>query len=92
MVLISTHALLAEGDLDPAINTVEDLAFQPTPSLRRATQREYVVVAQLLFQPTPSLRRATQGPAGQDGAQGISTHALLAEGDLSFALSCEGGK
>ena len=43
---ISTHALLAEGDATGGGGMVEVVQFQPTPSLRRATDsglEDYVV-------------------------------------------------
>ena len=56
-------------------------SFQPTPSLRRATQIEDMMGDANEFQPTPSLRRATSRERFKNRRVFISTHALLAEGD-----------
>ena len=56
---ISTHALLAEGDAPRATTSTESSIFQPTPSLRRATEAADTTPEAAAFQPTPSLRRAT---------------------------------
>ena len=57
---ISTHALLAEGDSVSSSSVPPSSAFQPTPSLRRATLSSTPASSCIpSFQPTPSLRRAT---------------------------------
>ena len=82
---ISTHALLAEGDLELVHKLTDTIKFQPTPSLRRATLAEERSKATAVFQPTPSLRRATIVFLLEGLAVRISTHALLAEGDAVSA-------
>ena len=80
-IVISTHALLAEGDSSSACLRRIDGVFQPTPSLRRATFSGFNDNISSIFQPTPSLRRATEDMMGDANEKEISTHALLAEGD-----------
>ena len=62
--------------------------FQPTPSLRRATGPILPITAiPGLFQPTPSLRRATLSSGSRVRRPiSISTHALLAEGDVKLPV------
>ena len=79
---ISTHALLAEGDHSGRFARTRASAFQPTPSLRRATPggahartRTDISTHALLAEGDPAV-----GDAYGVGAS-ISTHALLAEGD-----------
>ena len=38
---ISIHALREEGDMDKELLTVQDVEFQSTPSVRRATARAH---------------------------------------------------
>ena len=103
---ISTHSLLAEGDVAPTASDVAALVFQPTPSSRRETRsgaRKIVPSRDFnplpprggrpcrsgrcpregAFQPTPSSRRETVAQHGQDASIKISTHSLLAEGDMA---------
>ena len=102
---ISTHALLAEGDEGRDKIMAKPSIFQPTPSLRRATTPRPSAPSPLThFNPRPPCggRRAGGRPAdkeetyfnprppcggrrrssrGHHPHKGISTHALLAEGD-----------
>ena len=103
--LISTHALLAEGDREVTATSLVFYEFQPTPSLRRATiPRATWLSPATHFNPRPPCggRPPTSRPStmhinfnprppcgGRPGqacperlAIRISTHALLAEGDM----------
>ena len=58
--VISTLALLVEGDIHRAKVCAPNPSFQPSPSLRRATDTAPSVFnSRAQFQPAPSLRRAT---------------------------------
>ena len=57
--------------------------FLSTPSARRATACEFLVVLLHLFLSTPSARRATRKKAFANDIEMISIHALREEGDLS---------
>ena len=103
-IYISTHALLAEGDLEPRLDIGRAIFISTHALLAEGDQAETKKPTKLSeFQPTPSLRRATwsavqrklciqhfnpRPPCGGRPQQdvkithiGISTHALLAEGD-----------
>ena len=58
-VIISTHALREEGDLDKHHLSGAQPRFLPTPSARRATALTSLVNSPARFLPTPSARRAT---------------------------------
>ena len=104
---ISTHALLAEGDICRRAEPYVPAAFQPTPSLRRATpfgRRRLDMLSNFNPRPPCGGRPVSHTPGGTEdsnfnprppcggrpdlcGVRGglrcdISTHALLAEGDL----------
>ena len=79
--VISIHALLAESDLSMAKTSNADTKFLSTLSLRRATQKRFLVQSALLFLSTLSLRRATDGSKSSIEEISISIHALLAESD-----------
>ena len=80
--LISTHALLAEGDRSSGRLLPGASAFQPTPSLRRATTfQSWAPPAYRNFNPRPPCGGRRDRHHRQKGPVCISTHALLAEGD-----------
>ena len=62
--------------------------FLSTLSLRRATGRHRFFCRALQFLSTLSLRRATCTLHNAGPWQGISIHALLAESDPRYAISC----
>ena len=80
---ISTHALLAEGDTSPRRRSRRYTNFNPRPPCGGRPRSVWSSSASTVFQPTPSLRRATHAERHVLADTGISTHALLAEGDMS---------
>ena len=92
LLLISIHALREEGDTE----TVDDqlarvLAFQSTPSARRATVSAVEKQKRSVkFQSTPSARRATGSSRRARNEQRISIHALREEGDHTSKGSVPG--
>ena len=92
LLLISIHALREEGDTE----TVDDqlarvLAFQSTPSARRATVSAVEKQKRSVkFQSTPSARRATITTIAAAEALEISIHALREEGDSGS--NADGGR
>ncbi len=80
---ISIHALPAEGDRRRCAAAFIAQPFQSTPSPRRATVDCLGFLVYLcLFQSTPSPRRATISSGAILLSNGISIHALPAEGDV----------
>ena len=59
---VSTHSLLAEGDVDMPGGVLHVRQFQPTPSSRRETGLFRFALQRGEFQPTPSSRRETRRP------------------------------
>ena len=60
-----------------------DIIFQSTPSLRKATKEIDNDIAEVIFQSTPSLRKATLSRFLTEAICCISIHTFLAEGDRS---------
>ena len=80
--MISTHSLLAEGDLKPQELYQMANGFQPTPSSRRET----CAVGEItIYKHISTLSLLAEGDAHDPHAPcksyRISTHSLLAEGD-----------
>ena len=88
--VISTHALLAEGDSSLRSSSQRYNLFQPTPSLRRATGLTYRVTSNPEdFNPRPPCGGRPVGQHILHLLDDISTHALLAEGDLATLIDIE---
>ena len=81
--VISIHALREEGDASGEIVPPVPIAFQSTPSAKRATQMERRMHVIRRFQSTPSAKRATVYLVPFCSNSSISIHALREEGDLS---------
>ena len=79
---ISIHALREEGDSDRRVRKLTLTEFLSTPSARRATRHESMVLHGSRFLSTPSARRATVNHDLRDVPRKISIHALREEGDL----------
>ena len=72
------------GRLFPPTGLLSSFQFLSTPSARRATFIDDVLVKLLQFLSTPSARRATLTSAVLSCSATISIHALREEGDLVF--------
>ena len=82
LVVISIHALRAEGDALMLGQDLKPALFLSTPSVRRATYcRRSRLAGIFRFLSTPSVRRATYMTAFPERDIRISIHALRAEGD-----------
>ena len=68
---ISTHSLLAEGDLETVHKLTDTIKFQPTPSSRRETIKTQWRGKVKTFQPTPSSRRETRQKPRRGEAAGF---------------------
>ena len=83
---ISTHALREEGDKALTSSFWVAPHFYPRPPRGGRPDIWWVGDYSDKFLPTPSARRATGKPSrGEQGPQGISTHALREEGDSKCA-------
>ena len=87
MIKISIHALCEEGDTHANAYYTDEVLFQSTPSVKRATMQLGRTGTGSEFQSTPSVKRATIGFISEHKTLGgISIHALCEEGDLSMVL------
>ena len=79
---ISIHSLRMEGDLDGLAESINETAFQSTPSAWRETTIPMFFFVPETFQSTPSAWRETLPHPLYRRSHGISIHSLRMEGDL----------
>ena len=86
---ISIHALLAESDVRYLPASPAGSYFYPrSPCGERPITEMRLALDDIKFLSTLSLRRATFVPAHVAVVPSISIHALLAESDTRYAISC----
>ena len=83
---ISTHAPYTEGDSKMTADDYQQILFQLTPPIQRATGIPLESIAYEIFQLTPPIQRATDSIQRQPKGDSISTHAPYTEGDCTASF------